>query len=395
MRTLNSLSDLNISRILRLIWQNRRISRVEIASILKMDKSTVTKIIAELSAMNLVVETESGESGPQGGRKPVFLEINGNFACAGGLEINPERLFCCLTDFQGKVLFEQHTEITPETYRENGFLGFLQLGISILEEEAKKLNLAISGIGLGVPGMIDSNKGKIIQSIPLLVMDSIDVTEEAKKFTKIPVFIDNDARCCCYTEQMTSERFSASKNMMYVFTEYRPIQPIKDAPKNISVGLGLVLNGKIYHGANSAAGEFRSIFWKSTSPTQFSIGENNMNTLDDASITEPMFQELAKNIAFLVNTLTLDVVYVGGLEQKYTDQIVSYIRDEIVYLWPYQWSKTALVSPATFSSRVVAFGAATMVLDKIFCLPELTEDRNGPSISQDKTALDYLSQLNS
>ncbi|MBO4547182.1 MAG: ROK family transcriptional regulator [Treponema sp.] len=371
MRVLNSLSDLNIMRILRLVWQTKKVSRVEIASMLKMDKSTVTKIIAELTQNDLAREAESGASGPQGGRKPVFLQINASYACSGGIEINPERMYVCLEDFCGTILYEHMQEITPDAYAQKGFLGFVQEGVDLLKAASQRLRIKLAGIGLGIPGMVESDGSRIIQSIPLLIEDGLDVAADIQPMSDIPIFVENDARCCCYTEQMLS-RGPKTQNMMYVLAEHRPLQPVKDSPKNLSVGLGLILNGKIYHGANSTAGEFRSVYWQSPSKTQFSPESSSVQALDDAN-AQKTFRELAKNIAFLVNTLSLDVVYVGGLEKKFAEEIVKYIRQEIVYLWPYGWNKTTVVSTALVSQRSVSYGAGAKVLDKLFSVPELDE----------------------
>ena len=108
--------------------------------------------------------------------------------------------------------------------------------------------------------------------------------------------------------------------MMYVMVQHRPQQPVKNSPKNISVGFGFVLNGKIYHGANSSAGEFRSMMWDSSSKNQFVNGKDSIKSLSDEKKVLPIFKELAKNVSFLVNTLNLDVVYVGGIERKYAEK---------------------------------------------------------------------------
>ena len=371
MRALNSLSDLNIMRILRLVWQTKKISRVEIASMLKMDKSTVTKIIAELAQNNLAREAESGTSGPQGGRKPVFLEINASYACAGGIEISPERMYVCMEDFCGTILYETMQAIEPDAYAQKGFLGFVKEGIELLEAAAARLKIKIAGIGLGIPGMVEAEAGRIIQSIPLLIEDSIDVAQDIQPLTKIPIFVENDARCCCYTEQLLS-RGPRAQNMMYVLAEHRRLQPLKDSPKNLSVGLGLILNGKIYQGANATAGEFRSVYWSSPSKTQFSPACQSVQSLEDDN-ARATFRELAKNIAFLVNTLSLDVVYVGGIEKKRAEELVKFIREEIVSLWPYAWNKTTFVSTASVTQRAVSYGAGAKVLDKLFSVPELDE----------------------
>lgn len=358
-------------RILRLVWQIKKVSRVEIASMLKMDKSTVTKIIAELTQKNLALEAESGSSGPQGGRKPVYLEINASYACSGGIEITPERMSVCLEDFCGTILYEHMQKIDPDSYAQKGFLGYVKEGIDLLQAASERLRITLAGIGLGIPGMVESDGSKIIQSIPLLIEDGLDVAADIQPMSKIPIFVENDARCCCYTEQMLS-RGPKTQNMMYVLAEHRPLQPVKDSPKNLSVGLGLILNGKIYHGANSTAGEFRSVHWQSPSKTQFSPDCASVQSLGDPNAFKT-FRELAKNIAFLVNTLSLDVVYVGGLEKQYAEEIVKYIREEIVYLWPYGWNKTTVVSTASVSQRSVSYGAGAKVLDKLFSVPELDE----------------------
>ena len=76
MKSINSPADVNVSRILRLIWQHKGISRIEIANELGIDKSTVTKIISNLSEIGIISEIAQGSTGPQGGRRPIFLEIS-------------------------------------------------------------------------------------------------------------------------------------------------------------------------------------------------------------------------------------------------------------------------------------------------------------------------------
>ena len=80
MKSINSQSDINVSRILRLIWQKNGISRIEIAAELGLDKSTVTKIVSALLGVGIVKEFAHGITGPQGGRKPIYLEIAEEFA---------------------------------------------------------------------------------------------------------------------------------------------------------------------------------------------------------------------------------------------------------------------------------------------------------------------------
>ena len=66
---------INRFRILREIWMNKEISRVDIARALGLDKSTVSNNVKELLRMGVIVEASEGSSGPQGGRKPVNIKL--------------------------------------------------------------------------------------------------------------------------------------------------------------------------------------------------------------------------------------------------------------------------------------------------------------------------------
>ncbi|MBR0155621.1 MAG: ROK family transcriptional regulator [Treponema sp.] len=374
MRVLNSLSDLNVMRILRLIYLEKKISRVDIASRLAMDKSTVTKITSELCTKNLIREAEVGNSGPQGGRKPVFLELNGQYAAIGGIEINSEHFYALILNLSGNLIFEYTEKINPDEYLKIGFMGFFKKALSVIKKHAEKINIRLLGIGVGVPSLVDYAEGKIINSIPLMIYKPVEFTKEASKIAKIPVFIDNDARCCCYTEKSNCENSAREKNMMYVMIQYRQQKPVKGSQKDISVGFGFKLGGKVYRGTNSLAGEFRSMMWNPESKNQFSNSTNYIEDLSDTKKINPLFKELAKNVAFIVNLLNLDIVYAGGIDEKYTTKIVQYIREEILYLWPYEKNACPDIKTSEPHDRVVSEGAALMVLDRLFSVPEFSDN---------------------
>ena len=130
-----------------------------------------------------------------------------------------------------------------------------------------------------------------------MIYKPVEFTKEASKIAKIPVFIDNDARCCCYTEKSNCENSAREKNMMYVMIQYRQQKPVKGSQKDISVGFGFKLGGKVYRGTNSLAGEFRSMMWNPESKNQFSNSTNYIEDLSDTKKINPLFKELAKNVA--------------------------------------------------------------------------------------------------
>ncbi len=381
MKSINSLSDINVSRILRLIWKHKGISRVEIANQLGIDKSTVTKIVASLSEIGIITEVAQGITGPQGGRKPIFLEITPKFACVGGIEINPERFVCCLLDLHGVVLFQHQEIIEPQVFEELRIEGVFQKAYRMIAYEALKLGVSMIGIGIGLPALVDSEKGAIVRSVPLMIDECFPFVEKVSRYTDIPVSIENDARCCCCGELMVADD-PLVKNMLFLLAEYRVLQPKLRSRKNLSVGMGLVLNGKIHKGPEFTSGEFRSLLWEEGNRGQFFSGEDSLaNMITDNDEINAIFYELARHIAFLVNTLNLQVVYIGGIEQKYARKIEGLVRERVNFQWPYGDKKNFDVRMASFSSLSVAYGAASMYIEQLFSLPSLaTASEKGPSI---------------
>jgi len=373
MKTLTSVSDINIARILRLTWQESGISRIEIANKLNLDKSTVTKTVNELKARGFINEVAQGSSGPQGGRRPVALEVSNNFACFGGIEITPAIFTCCILDIHGNVLYEHLEEINSDEYKGTGFEGVLTKAIRMIEAEAQKIGIILMGIGVGLPGLVNSKAGKISYSIPLMMEESFPFAETVKKITSIPVVIDNDSRCCCFGEMMATKNH-LTDNLMYLLTEYRSVNPLEATVKNLSIGIGLLINGEIVTGPECYSGEFRSILCQKGFRGQLYSGDENLDLekMSEAQL-EVLFAELAQHIAFLVHILNIQSVCIGGgINDKYEEIIESQIKKRIDYQWPYSFPKNYNVYKSAFNKIAVAYGAASMVIEQFFKEPNLS-----------------------
>lgn len=61
----------------------------------------------------------------------------------------------------------------------------------------------ISGIGLGVAGLIDRKKGRVFVSPNLRAIEGIDIKKEIQGRFKVPVFIENDANVAALGEKIS------------------------------------------------------------------------------------------------------------------------------------------------------------------------------------------------
>ena len=249
----------NITRILHALWVNRGISKVDIARAIDLDKSTVTKIVNELSDINLIRVVKEGESGPQGGRKPILLTINNRFAYVIGMEIQPEFINLCAVDLNGTIVKskrEKNSENITERNLAEIVTGKLHNFIEDFEEDA-----SIIGVGIGLPGIVDPFRSQIKQSMPFKITQVYNFQENVSQWIDCPVIVENDAKCCAW--ELALRRDKNIKDFMTILIEV-PDQDQENSPMihDVAVGFGIVIDGRVHYGTDYSSGEFKSLFFK-------------------------------------------------------------------------------------------------------------------------------------
>jgi glucokinase len=105
--------------------------------------------------------------------------------------------------------------------------------------------VAIGAIGVGVPGLVNPQTGRVVISTDIPSVARGDLRAELEKATGIPVTLDNDANAGALGEY-TVGAGRGSRNMFYV---------------TIGTGIGgaIIIDGKLWRGASGFAGEFGHI----------------------------------------------------------------------------------------------------------------------------------------
>ena len=106
----------------------------------------------------------------------------------------------------------------------------------------KELAERIAGIGIGVPGSVDTRTGTIkagIANVPEL--NGVCLVEEIAKKYQYPGYLDNDAT-------------NAAKGEFY-FGAGRGYRNLLVLTVGTGIGGGIILNGSVYHGTSDYAGE--------------------------------------------------------------------------------------------------------------------------------------------
>ena len=104
-----------------------------------------------------------------------------------------------------------------------------------------QFNEPIKGVGLGIPGVIDSEHGVVGYSANLPLWENLNVKEILEKELGLPVRITNDANAAAYGEA----KFGAGKDFPTVIM----------ITLGTGVGGGIVLDGKLFEGNEGKGAE--------------------------------------------------------------------------------------------------------------------------------------------
>jgi predicted NBD/HSP70 family sugar kinase len=362
-------SSVNLHRVVRAIWVNSGVSRSWLAGALGLDKSTVTKIVAELLKRDIVEESAQGEAGEKGGRKPVYLTIKRNFGCVLGLEIQTERFTATAIDLDGGVLYSRSAPFSSDGKQIPSI--FMDI-VSEVTKDLEARGLELLGVGVGLSGLVDSARGVIRQSLPLGITAPLDFYSSSARLLGVPLCIDNDANCGCWAELIRNRR-SQPREFLFLLGEFRKERVGDTNGSGVSVGMGLVIGGRVHLGANSSAGEFRSILRVSETRSQFSLPPDIMRRAEgEEEAFRQVALELSRNLALLVNTLDLSCVFIGGSIEKYRNLLIPILEEQIQKNWPYG-KKNVVIELSELGELVVAYGAAAMFLERLFSLPAIQD----------------------
>lgn len=367
---------INRARIMREIWIHREISRIDIARSLNLDKSTISHNVNELIKMGLIIESSEGDAGPQGGRRPVRIKLNKSYGCVLGLELRPDCFRAVAVDMEGEIIYSRYekSSITGLTLIEK----FFEI-VEMLTKELDRQNANLLGIGVGISGVVNAHEGVIKYSAPLEIQSDFDFYRAVSGKLEYPVFIDNDANACVWGE-LAFHRRKDLKDFIFLLLEFWDYNPLSPKLCNrIGVGIGVVINGYVHYGYQYSAGEFQSIIRDEHSVGQFSLTEMEQKVVqEDEKVREKFLRELGAHVAFLVNTLNLSHIILGGYFEQYDGQVAKIFEEEIIRNWPYAYTdeNKKEIWLSSFGDRAVAYGAAGMVLNTLFTDLEMMEGKS-------------------
>jgi predicted NBD/HSP70 family sugar kinase len=223
--------------VLNLIRSRGEVSRTELADLTGLTATSITRIVRQLLADGLVVETGLGES--TGGKRRTLLQLNPGSRHAVGISLNARRITYVLTDLSGQVVARDTAggigQSTPQQVVER-----IAAELKQLLATAGIVGPVLMGVGIAVSGRMDA-RHHVLRSNPYATdWEEFALEQSLGAATGLPVIIDNDSTCAAIGEFWAGQDARADFAVVYMTTGY---------------GLGLISGGSVYRGASSNTGE--------------------------------------------------------------------------------------------------------------------------------------------
>src|SRR5829696_3096429 len=237
MRESGSLRERNRVRVVDALRRTGPAPRAAIAAASGLSRATVSSLVAELTDAGILLERR--DPSHRTGRPPTVLALDPGAGAALGVDFGHRHLRVALADLNADVRAERRVDLDHDVTGEA-----LATAAELVEDliaEADVPRDALLGCGMGLPGPIDRQTGTVGSSVILPGWAGRQGAAELSERIGLPVAVDNDANLGALAE-MTYGAARGAEDLIY----------LKIAS---GVGAGLVLGGRLHHGARGLAGE--------------------------------------------------------------------------------------------------------------------------------------------
>lgn len=229
--------EVNRQILLNLVRENEPISRADLARRMEIARGMVTSLVDELVSDGSLYEGATIDS-PRG-RRPQMLFVRTRGRLAISVDVRFSRTYVMLGDFSGAAIA---TETFDTIEDPKAFIAELKKRVDRLLATHGEAGTC-EGLGLVVPGMVDSVTGRVLNA-PHLGWRNVDVRDALSQAIGLPVFVENAPIACALAQMWLGQR-GAMELSDFVYVS------VSDG-----VGTGVVANGQVMRGMRNTAGEF-------------------------------------------------------------------------------------------------------------------------------------------
>lgn len=229
----------NALTILKLLREAGSCSRADLVRASGMSAPTVTNVVRDLVAANLIKPLGEGES--SGGRPPDIIRFKAERGCILGVQIAAIAVSFLLTDLSGEEVDTVQVRLAGRKTSPEAICSLVGEQARLLLKKHKKARTQLLALVVGVPAIANVEEGIVLSIGTLDEWRSVPLRRLLNKRLDCLVIVENDTNLSALGER---HRGAARFEQTFILI---------DIGANVSAGI--VLEGKLHHGAHWSAGE--------------------------------------------------------------------------------------------------------------------------------------------
>ncbi|MGI5425656.1 ROK family protein [Streptomyces sp. CA-179760] len=237
--------------LLELVRSRRAVTRGALQQATGLSRATVGQRLDRLFRAGWLREGAGGPvDSPLGGRPSITLEFDDEHAVVLAADLDTRHARAAVLSLSGEILAEHSGTLVVED-GPDAALGELGRWFAELLEKAGCPAASVCGVGLAVPGPVDTETGRVVQPPIMPGWDGYGIRARlARALTEhtgaaaVPVLVDNDANLMAYGEQRTGYPDCSAFVLVKVST---------------GIGAGVVVDGSVFRGIDGGAGDIGHI----------------------------------------------------------------------------------------------------------------------------------------
>ncbi len=377
------IKNINHRIILNLIRREGIVSGARLAQITGMRPSTISNLLKEFLSKDLIISRGKGQSTERGGKKPNLWSLNKDTAFSIGIDLEMGTVSAVVLNLMGETAVSREYSAN---ILDNGrtLLRSLREIINEISEAAGISDKKTLGLGIALPAVVDAAEGNIITS-RILPSPEFPPLRQLQDSFEFPVIVENNANAAAIGEKWVGAAGEIS-NFITVLIEIDRLVG--------GLGLGLVLNGDLIHGATFSAGELNISIPKMRDTLaslsrhfpkgkilksyQNRIGEIDIRVMIDAAlngddVAQSYFSMLGhligKTIASSVGLINPERIILSGDVAELGEILIRPVQESIQMETLWVTNQRLETVPSSHGRFSVAIGSACLILNDYFKPP--------------------------
>jgi N-acetylglucosamine repressor len=290
----------NRNLVLKTIFEHATISRIEIARLTSLTRTTVSDIVGDLITEQLVNEIGIGSS--IGGKSPILLSLMEDSRYLIGLDLAHNQFRGAVVNLRGRV-----REMVTRPVNNRNVNDALALVFEILDRLMETACQPLVGIGVGTPGLVNTSEGVVVNAVNL-DWKNLPLAHMIQDRYHLPVYVLNDSQAAAMGEFTYGKDHQSDNNLIVINV-------------GLGIGAGIVINGHLFQGDGGGAGEIGHVVAVPEGGILCRCGNRGcLETVASAQAVTKRIQTLAKQSAntqlprssLEINLDTIEHAFISG-----------------------------------------------------------------------------------